>query len=142
MTHADGQPLNILFCAAEMAPFVKVGGLADVAGALPKALRQLGHDIRVIMPAYGQINRDAHQVQPSSLPAFDVPGGGEQARLSETTIGGVPVYFIENCEYFDRNAVYGFPDDPERFFYFCRATLGALDAVGWKPDVIQCNDWH
>jgi starch synthase len=134
--------MKVLFCAAEVAPFVKVGGLADVAGALPRALRRMGHDVRVIMPAYAQINREARGVRPGDYPEIAVPGGGEPARISEADDDGVPVYLIENAEYFGRDAVYGFPDDSERFLYFCRATLGALDALGWAPDIIHCNDWH
>jgi starch synthase len=135
-------PLKVLFCSAEVAPFVKVGGLADVAGALPKALRALGHDLRVILPAYRQINREKWGVRPAGLPPIAVPGAGAPAGLSEAVESGVPVYLVENEEYFGRDAVYGFPDDPERFSYFCRAALGVLEAIGWMPDVVQCNDWH
>src|SRR4051812_11511058 len=133
---AGSGPLKVLFCAAEVAPFVKVGGLADVAGALPRALRRLGHDVRVIMPGYGQINRKARGVHPSGVAPIQVPGGGEAAPLSEADDNGVPVYLVESERYFGRDAVYGFPDDPERFLYFCRAALGALDSLNWAPDVI------
>ncbi len=138
----SGGPLKILFCAAEVAPFVKVGGLADVAGALPKSLKKLGHDVRIIMPGYAQIKREALGVRPMDAPPVQVPGGGDPAPLSQAMMGDVPVYLVENEEYFGRNAVYGFPDDPERFLYFCRAVLGALEGLGWAPDVIHCNDWH
>jgi len=94
------------------------------------------------MPGYGQINRKARGVHPSGVAPIQVPGGGEAAPLSEADDNGVPVYLVESERYFGRDAVYGFPDDPERFLYFCRAALGALDSLNWAPDVIHCNDWH
>jgi starch synthase len=136
--------LRILFVSAEVAPFAKVGGLADVAGALPKALAALGHDVRVIMPSYGRIDEAKCAIAPV-LEEYPVPveGRSEKAALKSATIGqGVPAYMVESDKYFAREAIYGYPDDGERFIFFCRAALEAARALDWPPDIVHCNDWH
>jgi starch synthase len=136
-------PLRILFVSAEVAPYAKVGGLADVAGALPRALRALGHDVRIIMPRYGLVDRAWYKLQPAHHP-FSVPlaDHNEPAGLLVAALDGVPVYAVESERYFAREAVYGYPDDGERFLFFCRAVLEAVKHLGWKPDIVHCNDWH
>ena len=138
------EQLKILLLAAEAVPFAKTGGLADVAGALPKAIQALGHDIRLAMPRYGRIKADAFGLQ-EVAPAFDVPisDGTEPASILQATIGrGVPVYMVENAKYFDREGIYMYPDDADRFIFFCRAVLEGLKLLEWRPDVIHCHDWH
>jgi starch synthase len=137
-------PLNVLLLAAEVVPFAKTGGLADVAGSLPKAIRRLGHDVRVAMPRYGRIRSDRFDLAPV-LDPFPVPMDDhhEPAELVQTPLDGeVPVYMVESARYFDRDAIYMYPDDAERFIFFCRATLEAMKHLDWKPDVIHCHDWH
>src|SRR3954447_11075495 len=96
--------LKVLFVAAEVAPFAKVGGLADVAGALPKSLRALGQDVRVVMPLYKQIDRKRYGIEDALGGAtFPVLGSEQLAGLAQTTIDGVLVYFIVNEEYFGRD---------------------------------------
>jgi len=139
----NGQ-LKILLLAAEVVPFAKTGGLADVAGTLPKAIRALGHDIRVALPRYGRIRPDQFHLK-EVLPAFDVPihRTTEPARLLQATISpDVPVYMVDNAHYFDREGIYMYPDDADRFIFFCRAILEALKRLEWQPDVIHCHDWH
>jgi len=139
------KPLKILFLSAEVVPFAKVGGLADVAGSLPKAIRALGHDVRLMMPRYGTIRSDQFHFEKIGEP-FPIPvrPGEEHAHLIGSTLdGGVPVYLIWNELYFSsRDRIYGFDDDAQRFAVFGRASLAALHLVGWKPDVIHANDWH
>jgi len=139
------EPLKILFLSAEAVPFAKVGGLADVAGALPKAIRALGHDIRLMIPRYSTIRSDQFHMQKVGDP-FPIPlgPGEEHVHLVETTLdGGVPVYLIWNEQYFSsRDHVYGFEDDAQRFTVFGRASLAALKLLDWQPDVIHANDWH
>jgi starch synthase len=136
--------LKVLLLAAEVAPFAKTGGLADVAGALPKAIRALGHDIRVAMPRYGRISREQFRLQ-EVIPSVDVPmnHATEPARILQATITpDIPVYMVENAKYFDREGIYMYPDDAERFIFFCRAALEALRPLDWQPDLIHCHDWH
>jgi len=135
--------LRVLFVSSEVAPYAKAGGLADVAGSLPKALRALGHDVRIILPRYGCLDPARHELQPAHTP-FSVllPDRDEPAGLLLMAIDGVPVYAVESERYFAREAIYGYPDDGERFLFFCRAVLEAVKHLGWKPDVVHCNDWH
>jgi starch synthase len=143
----DTQPLKILYLSAEVVPFAKTGGLADVAGALPKAIRGLGHDIRVIMPRYGRIEVEKFGLKPL-LEAVSVPMDerSEAAVIWQGSIGSgpaeTPVYFVESARYFDRQGIYMYPDDAERFIFFSRAALELCRALGWQPDVIHCNEWH
>jgi starch synthase len=145
------QPLKILFLSAEVAPFAKAGGLADVCGSLPKALAALGHDVRIVMPAYAQVEAALYagklgiRANPLTL---QVPMGTEiiSAGVLEATLPGssVPVYFIaERHRFGDRAFFYGYNDDPYRFAFFSRAALDlVVAALGWRPDVVHAHDWH
>ena len=135
--------LKILVVSAEAVPFAKVGGLADVAGSLPKALHRLGHDARLVLPKYGRVN-EAQFGLTQVVDSLPVPVGSdhELASVFESAVEGMPVYLIGNDKYFDREEVYGYDDDGERFVFFCRATLEMLQKLDWQPDVIHCNDWH
>ena len=138
------RPLRILIMAAEIVPFAKVGGLADVVGALPKELRGLGHDVRLVMPRYGQVNPERFQLS-TALDAVTISMSQhrEQARILQGNIGGdVPVYMVDAPRYFDRENIYGYIDDGERFILFCRAALEAMRQLDWQPDIIHCNDWQ
>ncbi len=140
------QSLKILLMSAEVAPFAKRGGLGDVAGSLPKALRKLGHDVRVVMPAYGAIEQGYDGVSPMAT-TLNVPMGTGLIRAGafEAILPGsdVPIYFIAEGHLFNRPEVYGYHDDPYRFAFFSRAALDLLvAALGWRPDVVHTNDWH
>jgi starch synthase len=144
-------PLKILILSAEVAPYAKAGGLADVCGSLPKALAALGHDVRVVMPAYAPVEaalatgRHGIRHHPVTL---QVPMGSARvpAGVLEATIPGssVPVWFIAERHAFGaRPFFYGYGDDPYRFAFFCRAALDlAVAALGWRPDVVHAHDWH
>jgi starch synthase len=142
-------PLKILFITAEAEPFAKTGGLADVSGSLPKALHRLGHDVRIAMPAYQNIEA-ANQTgkwDMGAMPGFlSVPirGGILPTGVFRTEIPGtsVPVLFIAERSLFDRPKIYGYDDDPYRFSFFARAALELISALHWKPDVIHAHDWH
>jgi starch synthase len=145
MSEAFAPPsLKILLLAAEVVPFAKTGGLADVTGSLPPAIRALGHDIRVAMPRYGRI--DPSRFNLSLLPiTFTVPidNRAEPGQLREGRLArDVPIYFVENARYFDREGIYMYPDDAERFIFFCRGALEGVRQLGWQPDVIHCHDWQ
>jgi starch synthase len=138
------QPLKIYLLAAEIVPFAKAGGMADVVGALPKALKALGHDVRLVMPRYAQVEPERFHLQ-KVFDAVSVPISAykEQIQVLEGKIGDdIPVYFIDAPRYFDRENIYGYTDDGERFILFCRAALETARALGWSPDVIHCNDWQ
>jgi starch synthase len=139
------KPLSILFLAAEAVPFAKVGGLADVAGSLPKAIGALGHDVRLMIPRYGTIRSNQFPFERIGEP-FRIPlGPGEEHihLIGSTLDDGTSVYLIWNELYFSsRDRVYGFEDDAQRFAVFGRASLAALHLLDWKPDVIHANDWH
>lgn len=140
----EKEPLRVLFLSAEAVPFAKTGGLADVAGSLPKALHRLGVDVRVGMPRYGRIDRDKFGLIEAQEP-FPVPMDDQtmDAGLFQGIIGdGVPVYFVENARLYDRDGIYMYPDDAERFIFFCRAMLEGVRRLHWQPDVIHCHDWH
>jgi len=137
--------LKILLLAAEVVPFAKTGGLADVTGSLPPAIRALGHDIRVAMPRYGRIRPERFGL--TRLPgSYSVPMDRhtEPAALMATELAGeTPAYLVDNARYFDREGIYLYPDDAERFIFFCRAALeGARHVLKWQPDIIHCHDWH
>lgn len=145
------RPLKILFLSAEVAPFAKAGGLADVCGSLPKYLAALGHDVRVVLPAYRPIEfalrHGDHGLRPHPI-TLSVPLGTQAvpAGVFESRLPGsdVPVYFIADWNTFgDRAFFYGYMDDPYRFSFFSRAALDfAIAALGWRPDVVHAHDWH
>ena len=138
--------MNIAFAASEGVPFSKTGGLADVVGALPRALAALGHQVSVYLPRYRQtkLAEPATVVRSITVPFDDeyrfpsVISGGSQS--------GVRFFFIEYPPYFDRDALYGtpagdYPDNAERFALFSRAVLEASKILG-APHVFHCNDWQ
>ncbi len=137
--------LKILFLSAEVEPFAKTGGLGDVGGSLPKALHNMGHDVRVVMPAYQKIEAGYPGVSP--MPgALIVPTGVGRltAGVFEGTLPGseVPVYFIAEGNLFNRPQLYGYGDDAYRFAFFSRAALELTLALDWKPDIVHAHDWH
>ncbi len=143
--------LKIAFVSAEVRPFAATGGLGDVAGALPKELKKLGHDVRVIMPNYAMIEEQGYKLEevPGLGAALEMPHlGSIYVKTTNLPDSDVPVYFIEpvDKDYYsrtrDKGAIYGWPDDARRFIVLCRGTLEFLNAIAWKPDVIHCNDWH
>ena len=136
--------MKILFVASEAHPFIKTGGLGDVAYALPKALRKIGMDVRVIIPKYSDIKQE-YKDKMLTLDTFNVPVGwrNQYGGLQYLEYDGIPFYFIDNEYYFKRASSYGFYDDGERFAYFDRAVLEAVNhMIDFTPDIIHLNDWH
>jgi starch synthase len=138
--------MKIIFAASECVPFAKTGGLADVVGALPQALAQLGHAVSVYLPKYKQTKlTDAKVLLPSITVPFD-----DQYRFCSVLDGGkrsgVQFYFIDYPPFFDREALYGtpagdYPDNAERFALYSRAVLEASKVLG-VPDIFHCHDWQ
>lgn len=135
--------MKVLFAASEAYPFAKTGGLADVAGALPKALRRRFIGCRVVMPLYSSISSEMREKM-SFVGSITVPVAWRKqyCGVFEAHLDGVIFYFLDNEYYFKRDTLYGHYDDAERFAFFSRASIEMLKLVGFKPDIIHCNDWH
>jgi starch synthase len=137
-----------LFVASEVAPFRKTGGLADVAGALPKALGRRGIDVRVVMPLYQGVPwHDLERLDGLLRVPMYYGDGRAAVRMGRLPGSDVPVYFIEHHSYFDRPHPYGPPgesygDNLERFAFFSRAALELCKALAFRPDVVHANDWQ
>jgi starch synthase len=132
--------MKILFVCSEVSPLVKVGGLADVTGSLPKVLRALGHDVRVLIPQYGSIDTLHFPLTAvkTGLP-ISLSGESQSVNLNRTQVDGTPIYLLENQEYFGTKEVYS--NDLERFFFFSRAAFATLPEMDWQPDIVHCHDW-
>ena len=135
--------MKVLFATSEAYPFAMSGGLADVSGALPKALRRRFVGCRVIMPLYSTIS-DELKDKMKYICNITVPVAWRRqyCGIFEAHLNGVIYYFIDNQYYFKRDGLYGFYDDAERYAFFSRAVLEVLPHIDFKPDIIHCNDWQ
>jgi len=151
------KPLSILFVSSEIYPFAKTGGLADVSYSLPLALRELGHDIRVMMPKYGSISERKNRIHEiNRLRDFPIPVGDTEslATVKSSSVNNprskVQAYITTNQNYFEaKKGFYSdpltgidYPDNDERFIFFNRTVLETCILLGWFPDIIHCNDWQ
>ncbi len=135
--------MRILFVAAEIAPLVKVGGLADVIGSLPKALNRLGHDVRVMIPKYGTIDLVGCKASPV-VDEFELSVAGMVERVSLemlTLENALKVYLVDNEDFKKVREPYG-EGELQRFLLFCTAVVGILPRMGWQPEIVHCHDWH
>ena len=134
--------LKVLIIAAEAAPYVKSGGLGDVVGSLPKELRKLDIDVRIVVPKYKTIKNE-NFVDAEYLGDFNVKLGWRTQKCGVLFKNGeVPVYFIENDYYFSRDSLYGYDDDNERFAFFSKSTCDMMPFVDFIPDIVHLNDWQ
>ena len=141
--------LRVLFLSPEVVPFAKTGGLADVAGALPAALKRLGSDVRLVLPFYRVVRQGNFETRPL-LDNLEIPLGIEKLAgdvLETKTDDDIPVYLIERDDMYDRPNLYGnargdYYDNLERFTFFAHASLRIAEAISFKPDVIHCHDWQ
>lgn len=135
--------MKILYCTSEARPFAATGGLADVAGSLPQALRQRLIGCRVVMPLYEEIPQELRDTM-KFVTSLSVPVAWRRqyCGVFEARWGGVIYYLIDNQYYFKRKGLYGHYDDAERFAFLSRAALEMLPYLDFKPDVIHCNDWQ
>lgn len=135
--------MKVLYAASEVAPFVKTGGLGDVAGSLPQALAEQGCEVAVVCPLYSQVSQDwKRQMEFVTSLYVQLAWRNQYCGIFRLVRNGVTYYFIDNEYYFDRRAAYGEYDDAERFAFFSRAVLDMLPVIDFKPDVINCNDWQ
>ena len=135
--------MNILFAASEALPYAASGGLADVAGSLPAAIVDKGHDCSVVIPLYKCISWEMR----ASLTfltniTVDVSWRKQYCGIFTGIYKGVTYYFIDNEYYFGRDGIYGFYDDCERFVFYSRAVLEMIRCIDFKPDIIHANDWQ
>ena len=140
--------LKVIFASPEVIPFAKTGGLADVAGALPGALKALGAEVSIFMPLYREVLERSTKMEPTGV-QVSVPIGRRsiEVEVFRGSAGSIPVYFLKRDEYFDRSMLYGPPeedyfDNLERFTLFSRAMLEAVTALGLNPDIIHSHDWQ
>jgi len=140
--------MNVLFTSAEVYPFAKVGGLADVVGSLPNALRNIGIDARVIMPGYGFIDHEKYNISLLFSFTFNHTEGSSEVKIYTTIYQGVPIYFVQVWPYFgDDSEVYtDWHWDSPRFIFYNQLVLAAAwelkQRLGWFPQVFHVNDWH
>ena len=135
--------MKILFVASESHPFIKTGGLGDVIGALPVSLKELGADVRVVIPNYRDIKEDIKN-NLKYIDNFYVNVGWRKqyCGILQYEYEGVKFYLIDNEYYFKREGLYGYYDDGEKFAFFSRAVLELLKYIDWTPDILHCNDWQ
>jgi starch synthase len=133
--------LKVLFVSAEVSPYSKSGGLGDVAGSLPKALREKGVDIRVVLPMYKTIPSYLTEGA-KAVAAFPVKLSWRTQEAEIFELKKESVYFIKNNYYFYRDGYYGYADDYERFAFFSKAAVEMLGQIDFKADILHFNDWH
>lgn len=135
--------MKVLFVASECHPFIKTGGLGDVAWALPRALKKAGVEVGVILPNYDTIPEEYRQAM-THLTDFpvNVSYRSQYCGINHLVIDDISYYFVDNMYYFARQAAYGYIDDGERFAFFSQAVIEAMEKIDFIPDVLHCNDWH
>src|SRR3712207_1748785 len=136
--------MNILFATSEAYPFIKTGGLGDVSYALPKALKKIGVDVRVILPKYNSIPEE-YVNNMTKIAEFKIKVGwrNKYCGLLELEKDGLKFYFIDNEYYFKMDSAYAQMDDGERFSFFSKAIIESINYMNdFTPDILHCNDWH
>lgn len=135
--------MKILYVTSEATPFIKSGGLADVAGSLPQEIKKQGHDIRVVLPLYSNI-ADEHREDLKEVLniTVDLSWRSQYVGLLEKKHDGITYYFVDNEYYFKRDGLYGYYDDGERFVFYSKAIAMMLKYLDFMPDIVHANDWH
>ncbi len=135
--------MKVLFVSSESYPFIKTGGLGDVAYALPKALKSIGVDVKIIIPKYLQIPEFyKEQMDPVDMFSVSVGWRNQYCGVHHLEFDNLDFYFVDNEYYFKRENAYGYFDDAERFSFFSRATIEFIKRMNFLPDIIHVNDWH
>lgn len=134
---------SILMAAAEGLPFVKTGGLADVIGSLPASLAEMGHEVKVVLPLYKKIAQNNFQ-DLTWCASYTVNINYREVPVTvySQTVGKVAYFFIQHQGYFERDALYGYEDDGERFAYFQKAVIEMLNQLNYWPNIVHCHDWQ
>lgn len=133
--------MRVAILTSEAMPFAKTGGLADVSGALPKALTEIDVDARLVLPLYDKIDRSLLNGGSVENVRVEWRGQVHNVRFWYSDVAGAPTYLLEAPEFFARPDIYGYQDDHIRFAFFSRAALALMKALDWQPDVVHGNDW-
>lgn len=147
---------NVLFVTSEVIPYSKTGGLADVSNSLPQALNSLSNEVRIITPKYGQLDErrlQIHEIKRLKDINLEMAGKKYKYSIKSSFIHGkntkAQIYLLENQDFFKNKGIYqniktkkDFPNNDERYMFFCKAVLEVLEILQWKPDIIHCNDWQ
>lgn len=134
---------RILMVASEGLPFIKSGGLADVIGSLPQELVKKGHEVRVVLPMYLKIAQNFHdEMQLEAQYTVSINYHEVPVNIWSTMRKDVKFYFVEHRGYFERDNMYGYADDGERFAYFQKAVIEMLNQLNYFPEIMHCHDWH
>src|SRR5437899_6165489 len=134
--------LRVAVLSAEAVPYSKTGGLGDVAGALPKALKQIGVDSLLITPCYWQTKGEYLWSTAVEDLWVDWRGGSYHAKAFYSEANGSPTFLIDAPSLFHRDSIYGYTEDYERFAFFNHAAIALLERIGPAPDIVHLNDWH
>jgi len=136
--------MKVLYVSSEVVPFAKTGSLADVAGALPPALKELGADISIIMPRYRRVDKASHDLKACGETTVSDLAGEVTVRFKKAYLPGnrIPVYFVDYPVYFGRDNLYGYEDDCMRFTLFSKAVYEFIKTFRTPFDIIHCNDWE
>ncbi|MBR0386055.1 MAG: glycogen/starch synthase [Erysipelotrichaceae bacterium] len=135
--------MKILFVTSECAPFSKSGGLADVAFSLPPALKKAGHELEIITPYYKCVReRFEKEIKPVTELTVTLGAATLYCGLLKGELSGVPVWFIDNQDLYNRDRLYGYDDDKFRFAWFSKAVIDVMHLLDFVPDILHCNDWE
>lgn len=140
--------MKIGFIASEVFPFAKTGGLADVAGALPKEISKLGHEVKVFMPKYSFIKEKEFDITPvknCGVIPVKMADTTQNTAVYQSSLpdSNVEIYFLDCPDYFDRGTIYtNDPDEDERFILFSKGVMEIIQRLQWSPDILHCNDWQ
>lgn len=147
---------NVLFVSSEVYPYSKTGGLADISNSLPQALNSIGNEVRIVTPKYGQLDErrlQIHEIKRMKDLPIEFNGKKHKFSIKSSFIHGkntkAQVYLLENNDFFKNKGIYqnirtkkDFPNNDERYMFFCKTVLEILEVLHWKPDIIHCNDWQ
>ena len=134
--------MKIAMACSEANPFVKTGGLADVTYALSKQLVSLGEEVVIVLPLYNQIKAKKLKLKFETTILIEMSWRRETTNIYSCTQDGIKYYFLENRHYFERDNIYGYFDDGERFAFYSLAFVELLKQIKYKPDIIHAHDWQ
>mgnify|MGYP003582233202 CR=1 FL=1 len=147
---------NVLFVSSEVYPYSKTGGLADISNSLPQALNSIGNEVRILTPKYGQLDErrlQIHEIKRMKDLSIEFNKKKHKFSIKSSFIHGkntkAQIYLLENNDFFKNKGIYqnirtkkDFPNNDERYMFFCKTVLDVLEVLHWKPDIIHCNDWQ